>query len=465
MKRILSLLLALFLTAGGAVPALAAGEDETGPRTQAVSPWAYDALADIYALGLWNDDYYYCILDTVTPDQLDQICAVVADKLALLNLAPDEGGGGALVIDCTRGGVKNALFQEAAAYEAPFAEADEEFMLRELGVAYGDGTGNDLNARPCTLQEALVMASRLVLSLYDYYNAGSLGFLWKAEGNGVTLYMLGSIHVDRDNIYPFHSQLRSLFREADGAVFEVDFNDLDDALAYTAMQVYRDGTTLKDHIGADLYAKVVAALTPLGLTEDQTALYKPWALANTFQALANTDESTGESMMAVDLYCNAAAVNAGVPGSGVETYVYQGGIFDQLSPEYQEAYLQSALDAYLNRDAAPAAPEASDSADLVELWTEQWKNRDIDGFAASYDKDEILSGGDELSARLFTDRDPNMVQYAASLLKNADGAVSSDDGGDLTYVMVVGAGHMIGYTGIVQGLRDMGFLVEAVPAP
>lgn len=464
MKKIIALLLVLLLTTGTAVPALAEGETDSLPQVQEISTWAYDSLADIYALGMWDDAYYYCILDPVTQEQLDKICAVVADKLALLNVAPNPSTGEALVVDCTRGGVKNALYQEAAAYKMPYLDAGEETMLRELGVAYGDGTDNNLDARPCTLQEALVMGCRMVLSLYDYYNAGSLGFLWKAEGNGVTLYLLGSIHVDRDNIYPFHSQLRSLLRNADGAVFEVNFNDTTDALAFMAMQAYQDGTTLKDHINAQLYEKVVAALEPLGLTEDQVAMYKPWALANTFQALANTDESTGESMMAVDLYCNAAAMNAGVPVSGVESYVYQGGIFDGLSQEYQEAYLSSALDAYLNMDAAPAASDASDSADLIELWTEQWKSRDIDGFTASYDKDAVLSSEDELSARLFLDRDPNMVQYAAALLKNADGA-SAPDGGELTYVMVVGAGHMIGYTGIVQGLRDMGFIVEAVPAP
>lgn len=464
MKKILALLLALLLTAGTAAPALAAGEDQAAPAVQAISPWAYDALADIYALGMWSDDYYYCILDTVTQDQLDEICAVVADKLALLNVAPNQASGEALVIDCTRGGVKNALYQEAAAYEMPYLDAGEETMLRELGVAYGDGTDDDLNARPCTLQEALVMASRLVLSLYDYYNAGSLGFLWKAEGNGVTLYLLGSIHVDRDNIYPFHSQLRNLLCNSDGAVFEVNFNDTSDAMAFVAMEIYQDGTTLKDHINADLYEQVVAALEPLGLTEDQIAMYKPWALASTLQTLAITDESTGDSIMAVDLYCNAAAVNAGVPVSGVETYVYQGGIFDGLSASYQEEYLSQALDLYLGVDITAGTADTADETALVETWTNQWKNRDIDGFTASYDKDAYLSSEDELSARLFTDRDPNMVQYAAALLENADGAVSSDGSG-LTYVMVVGAGHMIGSTGIVQGLRDMGYTVEAVPAP
>ena len=43
--------------------------------------------------------------------------------------------------------------------------------------------------------------------------------------------------------------------------------------------------------------------------------------------------------MAIDLYVNAKAVNAGIDIGAVETYAFQGQIFDTLSPEYQEQYL------------------------------------------------------------------------------------------------------------------------------
>ena len=37
--------------------------------------------------------------------------------------------------------------------------------------------------------------------------------------------------------------------------------------------------------------------------------------------------------------------------------------------------------------------------------------------------------------------------------------------GSHTGIMTVGAGHMVGRTGIVQGLKDLGYTVEVVPAP
>ena len=42
--------------------------------------------------------------------------------------------------------------------------------------------------------------------------------------------------------------------------------------------------------------------------------------------------------VALDLYVNAKASNAGISVEGIETYAFQGKIFDDLSDEYQENY-------------------------------------------------------------------------------------------------------------------------------
>ena len=63
---------------------------------------------------------------------------------------------------------------------------------------------------------------------------------------------------------------------------------------------------------------------------------------------------------------------------------------------------------------------------------------------------------DELNSKLFEGRDPNMIAWADNYLKQE---------GDHTGLMTVGAGHMIGKTGVVQGLKDLGYTVEVVPAP
>ena len=459
MKKLLTLLLALGLL-GSTVPVLAAEE----PQAEPIPAWAYGEVADIYAMGLAGDEIYTDHSKPVTQEQLDKMTQVAADKLALLGVE-QRSGGGSFVIDTTRGGVLNALYMEALPYAFAGVDAGPVEFLSSLGVVHGDGADLALD-RPCTLLEAACFADRMILALYDQQNAGSLGLLWKAEGNGNTLYLLGSIHTDRSNLYPFHKQLRDIITSAELAAFELDFNSQEGIDEFTAMQVYSDGTTLKDHIDPELYQEVVKALTSLGTPEEQVAQFKPWALANTFTALSMLDETSSDNAMALDLYVSAKASNLGTQVEGIETYAFQGKIFDDLSDEYQENYLAMTLSMYLGMDAAEglsdeekaeyeAALKEQDEA--VDRWMEQWKTRDTEAFANDYPKDVIQSNTtDELNSKLFEGRDPNMIAWADRYLKQE---------GAHTGLMTVGAGHMIGKTGVVQGLKDLGYTVEVVPAP
>ncbi|MCI9027248.1 MAG: TraB/GumN family protein [Lawsonibacter sp.] len=459
MKKLLTLLLALGLL-GSTVPVLAAEE----PQAEPIPAWAYGEVADIYAMGLAGDEIYTDHSKPVTQEQLDKMTQVAADKLALLGVE-QRSNAGSFVLDTTRGGVLNALYMEALPYAFAGVNAGPVEFLSSLGVVHGDGADLALD-RPCTLLEAACFADRMILALYDQQNAGSLGLLWKAEGNGNTLYLLGSIHTDRGNLYPFHKQLRDIITGVELAAFELDFNSQEGIDEFTAMQMYSDGTTLKDHIDPEIYQEVVEALVPLGTPEEQVAQFKPWALANTFTALSMLDETSSDNAMALDLYVSAKASNLGTQVEGIETYAFQGKIFDDLSDEYQENYLAMTLSMYLGMDAAEglsdeekaeyeAALKEQDEA--VDRWMEQWKTRDTEAFANDYPKDVIQSNTtDELNSKLFEGRDPNMIAWADRYLKQE---------GAHTGLMTVGAGHMIGKTGVVQGLKDLGYTVEVVPAP
>ena len=478
MKRLLTLLLAFGLL-GSTTPVMAAENVPAGPDgnrenttvttveydPEGIPAWAWGEIADGYALGLFGDEIYTTDRDkTIQQHQLDRITRVVADKLALLGVE-QRSSAGSFVLDTTRGGVLNALYMEALPYAFEGVDAGPVEFLSSLGVVRGDGDGLALD-RPCTLLEAACFAERMILALYDQQNAGSLGLLWKAEGNGNTLYLLGSIHTDRSNLYPFHKQLRDIITSAELAAFELDFNSQEGIDEFAAMQVYSDGTTLADHISPELYQQVVGALTPLGMKEEEISRFKPWALANSFTALSMMDDTTGENAMAIDLYVSAKAANAGIPVEGVETYAFQGGIFEGLSAEYQENYLASTLAMFQGMDGAGGLTEEEkaeyeaalrDQDEAVDRWMDQWKTRDIEAFAKDYPKDEIQSNTtDELNAKLFEGRDPNMIAWADRYLKQE---------GSHTGIMTVGAGHMIGKTGIVQGLKDLGYTVEAVPLP
>ena len=390
MKKFLSLLLVLGLL-GSSQVALAA-EESPAP----LPGWSHSILADGYSLGLFGDEISVQHSQTVTMEQVEALARTVGDKLALLELEPRPADGTALVLDTTRGGVMNALYQEAAAYSFPGVEQGAEAFMTSVGALAGDGSGLHLD-RPCTVLE------------------------------------------------------------------------------FAAMQTYPAGDSLANHISPALYQAVVQAAAQLGMDEGTVSQYKPWALANSFSSLATLDETSSENAMAIDLYVNAKAINAGIGIGAVETYAFQGQIFDTLSPEYQEQYLagglllildpdsisqetRDALTQVLGEDAfQPATQEAIQAQlDQISAMMDSWKARDAAEFDAVYGKDAILDSEDELNQKLFTGRDPGMIQYAADYLSQP---------GSHTGLLVVGAGHMVGDTGVVQGLRDLGYTVELVPVP
>ena len=456
-KHCVRRLLAGILTAAIlAVPALAA--EETAPAPQTPDAWAVEYLADSYAMGLVDDGYASYIKSQVTAEQLERMTTVVADKLALLELpqrAADEAG---LVVDTTRGGVMNALYQEAAAYEIDGVAEGPAAFLTGLGVVQGDQAGALNLDRACTYQEAMVMADRLILAVYDANDAGSKGLLWKATNGENTLYLLGTIHLDRSNVYPLHKSLRDAIDASQMVSFELDLNDQEGIAQLAALQTYSDGTTLADHIEPALYERVQRAAEALGMGPNDFDIYKPWALASTFSTLSMTDETTANNM-AIDIYVNARAVNAGKTIDSVETYAFQGGIFDGLSPEYQAIYLDSGLTLLeISMGLAEPDPEVAEAAQLQEEILEgmfqAWKDRDPEAFSKVYGKESVINSDDELNSKLFTERDPGMIAAAAEYLELP---------GENTVLLAVGAGHMVDPGGIVSGLRELGYTVELVP--
>ncbi len=456
MKKMLSAILSLALVLCLGMPALAAEPE----AAQEPDPWTYEYLADTYALGLMDDGYGKYIQSPITQDQLTAMTDIVSDKLALLGLPQREADDDALVIDTTRGGVMNALYQVCADYQMEGINEGVLPFLRELGVVKGVNEAGDLNLeQPCTYQEAMVMSVRLVLAVYDGADAGSRGLLWKVTNGKNTLYLLGTVHVDRSNVYPFHKSLRAALASAQTVIFELDFNDQEGLAEFAAMQTYSDGTTLKDHISPELYASTVQVFADLGMSEEAVAAYKPWALANSLMSLATQDETTTGAPMAIDLYLNSAAVNAGKQIDAVETYAFQCSIFDTLSPEYQEAYLAGYVNLALIDDTLEMTEEQKKELQeameyqekQMDAMMETWKAGDAAAFEESFDKAAVLESTDELNSRLFTDRDPNMIEYAAKLLERE---------GENTFFLAVGAGHMVDPGGIVGGLRALGYTVE-----
>ena len=86
--------------------------------------------------------------------------------------------------------------------------------------------------------------------------------LWQVEGATNSVYLLGSIHLLRAQDHPLPRAIDAAYGDAEIIVMELDMDDLDPVYTQAAFNeagVLTDGRTLRDLMGADLYAQAETA--------------------------------------------------------------------------------------------------------------------------------------------------------------------------------------------------------------
>ncbi|GGG13345.1 hypothetical protein GCM10010912_67240 [Paenibacillus albidus] len=272
--------------------------------------------------------------------------------------------------------------------------------------------------------------------------AGSTGFLWKAENKGNTVYLLGSIHVANDKMYPLRPEIESAFAASDSLSVELDLTKVDQ----TAMQkfltekgIYTDGTKLKDHVSAETYNKVVAILKANGLPGDSFDNYKPWVVTQSISSLQVQSEGYKPDT-GIDLYFTEKSHKMNKPVLELETAELQLNMFNDFSDGLQEKLLKDTLDSL-----AQADKETAETS--IDLLSEMWIKGDEETLTALT---KSSASEPEYYKALLGDRNIGMFNHVKEYL-NSDTKS--------TYFVVVGALHMVGDDGIVTKLQKDGYTV------
>ena len=279
-------------------------------------------------------------------------------------------------------------------------------------------------------------AQRTITFVANNEAAGSTGFLWKVENNGNTVYLLGSIHVANDKMYPLRPEIEAAFEASQYLGVEVDLTKVDQTEMQkflTEKGSYTDGTKLKDHVSADTYNKVVALLKANGLAGNAFDSYKPWVVTQGISSLQmQTTDYTPDT--GIDLYFTQKAGKLNKPIIELENMQLQLNMFNQFSDGLQEKLLLDTLDSLKQTDKAAA------TASLDEL-SQMWMQGDEQTLVAMT---QAVAKEPEYYKGLVSDRNANMVKHVKEYLNSDKKA---------TYLVVVGALHMLGDDGIVTQLQ------------
>jgi uncharacterized protein YbaP (TraB family) len=261
--------------------------------------------------------------------------------------------------------------------------------------------------------------------------------LWKLRGDHNTLYLLGSVHVLSQKSYPLKPALNSAFESSGRVVFEIDlsrFTTTNFRREFRRTALYPPWQSLSKKVSPETIELLKEVLPAYGLTLKRVERLKPWFIAEWLSSrtleMAGFSESFG-----VDIYFFRKARATGKPVLGLETLRDQAEIFDHFNDEENERYLLGTL--------ATLASYPASVGRLVDAWQS--------GNVALLDK--ILNQdkySDPVTHKaLFSERNTKWVPEIEALAHESE-----------NYLVIVGAGHLVGEDGVVAQLKRAGYSVE-----
>ncbi|MEK8131586.1 TraB/GumN family protein [Paenibacillus filicis] len=271
---------------------------------------------------------------------------------------------------------------------------------------------------------------------------GGRGFLWKIENMGNTVYLLGTMHLADDSMYPLRPEIENAFNTADYLGVEVDLMkgaSEESQKLIADLSVYKDGTKLQDHISAETYKKVTAFLKAQGLPENSFDNFKTWFVE---KQILYIKSSQGEHKpdMGIDRYLMEKAYKAKKPVISLENMELQFQAMNNYSDSLNERLLLQNLE--------PGSPNPPTPDVSVDVLAKMWSEGD---YNALTEASKFIGWDTELLKSSIDDRNAAMVE-------KIKGYLNSDK--KETYFIGVGSLHMLGDMGIVPLLEKEGFKLE-----
>jgi uncharacterized protein len=268
-------------------------------------------------------------------------------------------------------------------------------------------------------------------------------FLWRVTGGKGTVFLLGSVHFGNADLFPLPQEIEQAFRSADYLVEEIDPKQRDPVAArqfWLAHGRYTDGDRLENHISENTKTALSIYLELTGRPAMAFSLTKPWlvSLLINNQGLRRYGFSGKQG---IDNHFADEAAASHKPIIGLETPDYQMNLlywrFSNLSDEAQDKMLLWTI------------LHAQNAARHLGALIQAWRNGDTVAVAA-LNADHSGNPQSQLYFdEIFRKRNLRMAQQIQVYLYTPN-----------TYFIVVGAGHLVGSSSIVELLQEQGYRVD-----
>ena len=270
------------------------------------------------------------------------------------------------------------------------------------------------------------------------------------EGSDNKIYLFGSMHLVNLNEFDFPSYVMDAYNDSDYLACEFDIIEYEknlNAQEYLKGMMYLDGTTIKDHIEKESYAKLVNFLKEHKIYNEALEVYNTYFFDSLISELAYKDSGLSEG--GVDSYFLKKAKNDNKIILEVETPEFQNNLLKSFPERLYEMSIVDMIDNYQETvgDARKlySAWKSGNANTLEELALEDIKDDDREY------TEEDLNMIDDYNNKLLRDRNIGMAEKLVEYFEK-----------DEDVFFMVGAAHLIGDEGIASLVEAKGYKVVAV---
>lgn len=284
----------------------------------------------------------------------------------------------------------------------------------------------------------IILSFSFVVCIQDAVCQDQKSFLWKVTSEGNTVYVLGSLHMLRQQDYPLNKSIEDAFSKSVILAVEANINDVANLDLQTLMEkaLYPENETLEDNVSQETYETIKKETGRLGLPLMLVDRQKPWFLALSLTSMELLRLGFNPSY-GIDMhFMNKASGEKEIVE--LESLEYQIDLLSNLSDDEQESFLL-----YTLRDLHVLEQE-------LQSMIIAWKSGDPKALASIMKKS--AAGDIDMSTvyeKLITERNRNMVGKIEGYLEE-----------DETYFVIIGAGHLVGEKGIINFLKEKGYTVK-----
>jgi len=268
--------------------------------------------------------------------------------------------------------------------------------------------------------------------------AGADSMLWEVKSPTATVYLLGSIHLAKPELYPLAPVIEDSFDKSQNLVLEVNVLKVDQAQLVQRIMaegMYSGEKSIKDDLSSETYAMLEEHLKKTGLPTVSFLKMKPALLALTLESLEYIQLGFSPDN-GIDMYFARKAGNAKP-------------ILELESIEEQTDLIVNMPDA--NLFLKYTIMDLSRVGKQLDRITELWKSGNADAMNTLLIEDslkeypELASVMDEMIFKRNRKMAGKIKEYLST---------------DQTYFVIVGTAHLIGDRSIVEFIEEAGYAVQ-----